>query len=133
MSTIKNACDTPLNANSGTLPNLSTTLANSFQLMVFEKVQKTIVNGQVIETEDPIDFKGSWAPFTIRMLMMKPEGQRSWKWYQVFSETQLPLSTDEVINRLGQQYRVMQLNDFSLYGFFEYHLIGDYSGSGPGI
>ena len=131
MKTIQNACDVPLNQNSGTLPNMSETLTNTLQQMVFQDIKKKVVNGQVVETTNPINFQGSWIPFTIRQLMMKPEGQRRWMWFQVLALTPLPLSPDDVVTYIGKQFRVMQVNDFSLYGYYEYHLADDYQGVSP--
>lgn len=128
---IKNGKDTPLNENSGTLPDVSGAMLDYFQPMVFGTVAKAVEGFQVVETKTSVSFQGVIQPFSDRQLMMKPEGQRSWKWYTVHAEPQLELATDEIITYLGAQYRVMSLRDYRLYGYVEYHLVQDYTGSGP--
>ncbi len=129
---INNASSIPLNANTGTVPDVSGALQNWFQPMVFTTIVKTIVDFQNVETPTDIQFMGVWQPFSSRKLSMKPEGQRAWKWFTVHSGIALGLKPDEVITYLGTQYRVMADSDYSLYGYFEYEIKEDYEGSGPG-
>lgn len=130
---LHNASDVPLSSNPGTLPNMSDAVGNWFQLTVFEKVVKTIVNFVVVETTVPVEFQGVVQTFTPRQLMMKPEGQRRWKWKSVFCYPNVPLSPDDVIIYEGIQYRVMASNDFKQYGYWEFHIQSDYTGSGPTV
>lgn len=126
-----NGADRPLNANSGTLPNVSGALLNWFQPLTFGKVIK-VVNGFIVsETDVPVNFQGIWQPLSGRQLMMKPEGQREWNWFWLHAEPTLILTTDNIVTYLGKQYRVETQKDYSLYGYVEYHLVEDYEGSGP--
>lgn len=124
---ITNAKDTLLDKNTGTLPNMSDVLNGWLQPMVFTGIKKTIVNFQVVETPTTISFMGVWQPFSERKLALKPEGQRSWRWFSCFSDAGLVLNTDEVICYLGKQYRVMGTMDYRLEGYMEYHLVEDYT------
>lgn len=128
---ISNAKDTPLGANSGTVPNVSGAMQGWFQPMQFTRVTKTVENFVVVETAETINFRGVWQPLSARQLSMKPEGQRSWKWFKVHAEIGTILVPDEVITYLGNQYRVEAHADFSLYGFVDYDLVEDFTGSGP--
>lgn len=128
---IFNAKDKKLFANPGTLPDVSGALLSWFQKMLFVKVVKTIVNFQVVETPTRIFFQGVMQAFSEQQLKMKPEGQRAWNWYQLHAELGLVLNPDEVVNYLGNQYRVKSKIDHTQYGFIEYHLILDYTGAGP--
>lgn len=128
---ISNASDIPLGSNSGTVPNMSGTIENWFQPMTFTRIVKTVVNFQVKETPTNVDFQGVWQPFSAKQLMMKPEGQRQWSWFTCHAEIGFELIADEVVTYLGVQYRVMQQTNYELYGYLEYHLIQDYTGSGP--
>lgn len=130
-SSIKNAKNTPLSANSGTVPDMGGALLDWLQPMTFGVVTKTVVNSQVVEVEADTAFRGVIQPFSDRQLMLKPEGQRAWSWYWVHSDPSLVLTVDSTITYLGRQYRVMSLRNYSLYGYREYHLVQDYSGSGP--
>lgn len=128
----KNAANTPLNANSGTLPEMSGAVANYFQKMVFTLVGKVVAtNFEVVETPTPLNFQGVIQPFTDRQLYLKPEGERAWSWYMVHAETALQLNVDDVIVFHNVQYRTMSKKNYGLYGFVEYHLVQDWTGAGP--
>lgn len=129
---IKNAADTPLNAQSGTTPDVSGSFLNYFQLMTFSVVTKTVgANFQVIETANAINFQGVIQPFTERQLMLKPEGERAWSWYWLHAEPSLVLNVDDVVVHNGVQTRVASRKNYVLYGYVEYHLVQDFIGAGP--
>lgn len=128
---ILNAKDIPLNQNAGTMPDVSGALFDWFQPMTFGVVVKTTQNFQVIETKTDVSFMGVWQPLTDRQLALKPEGQRSWKWFMLHAQPTLVLDTDSVVTYLGVQYRVMSQKDYKLDGYIEYHLVNDYTGAGP--
>lgn len=129
---IVNAKDTLLTQNPGTLPNMSDALFSYFQPMVFTTIVKTVVNFNVVETPTDVNFLGVWQPFSAQQLAMKPIGQRAWSWFMLHASPGLVLVPDEVVNYLGVQYRVMDQSDYRAYGYVEYHLTDDYTGSGPG-
>lgn len=129
----KNGKDVPIDENSGTLPNMSGTLDGWLQKMIFEVVTKVTSAYQVVETGEEFEFMGVWQPFSKRQLQMKPEGQQAWKWFTVHAQTGIPLSPDMVIIYRGTQYRVMADLNYNEYGYYEYELIQDYTGSGPTV
>lgn len=131
MSKIANACDLPLFAKAGTVPDVSGALQDYFQFMVFEPLEKTVTGFQVIETPNPINFRGVIYPLTERQLFLKPEGQRAWSWFLLHSDPTLTLQVDDVVLWKGKQTRVMARKDFALYGYVEYHLAQDWTGAGP--
>lgn len=128
---ITNAADSRLFQNPGTLPDMSTTMLEYFQPMIFKQLVKSVVDFQNVEVPTDINFQGVMQPLTEQALRMKPEGQRSWKWYWLHAEPGLSLKPDDVVTYQGQQYRVMTKKDYSQYGYAEYHLVQDYTGSGP--
>lgn len=130
---IQNGKNTPLNTNSGTVPNLNDALLDWFQQMTFGIVEKTVENFQVIETQTQVAFMGVIQPFTERQLLIKPEGERARSWFWVHADPSLILKTDSVVIYLGKQYRVMSNKDYRLYGYVEYQLVLDYTGSGPEV
>ncbi len=130
-SIITNSKDVPLSQNTGTLPNMADALYSWLQPMTFGVVTKVVENSQVVETKTDISFAGVWQPFTMEQLLLKPMGERSWKWFMVHSLTGLGLQTDDVVTYLGGQYRVMAKGDYNIYGYFYYELVNDYTGSGP--
>lgn len=115
------------------VPNMSGTLAGWMQTLIFNIITKTVKNFEVVETTTDVTFQGVWQPFSARQLALKPEGQRSWSWFMVHSTTDLSLNNDDVIKYRGVQYRVMANNNYVEYGYYEYHVVLDYTGSGPTV
>lgn len=131
MTVIANGSSSPLFAKAGTVPDVSGAMQDYFQPMVFTTVVKTVSGFQAVETPTALNFQGVIQPLTERQLMLKPEGQRSWNWLMLHADPSLTLNTDDVVNYLGVQTRVMTRKDYSLYGYIEYHLVQDYTGAGP--
>lgn len=126
---IINAADTPLDASTGTVPDVSGALRNWFQPMTFSKVTKTVVNFKVTEIFEVIDFMGVVDPI-IDTLEMRARGQRVWDDFTVYTQPGVPLIQDDVVIYLGVQYRVKSKTDYTIYGYIAYNLVQDYTGSG---
>ncbi len=126
-----NGADRPLNTNSGTLPDVSGAMLDYFQQMTFGVVTKTVMNFQVVETMLEVSFQGVLQPQSARQISYKPEGQRGWKWFMLHAEPALVLDLDQVVKYLGVQYRVKAQSDYRLYGYVQYELVDDFTGSGP--
>lgn len=132
-NTIANGKNTPLNVKTGTVPDVSGALQDWFQPMTFGRVTKTVSGFQVVETELQTSFQGVIQPLTSRQLLLKPEGQRAWTWFQLHAEPVLSLNVDEVVIWLGKQTRVMARKDYGIYGYVEYDLVQDWTGAGPTV
>lgn len=128
---IHSASSVPLQQNPGTLPNMADTVANWFQLVVMDKITKTIVNFQVVETTAPLQFQGVVITAPQRKLVMAANGQRLWKVKSIFCWPTVLLAPDDVILYENIQYRIMAGADYKQYGYMEYWLVQDYTGSGP--
>lgn len=129
---IRNAGNTPLNRQpQGTVPDMSGALQDYYQAMVFTPVSKQVIGGEVVETGNPINFRGVIQPMSNRALQIKPEGQRAWTWLLLYADSTLGLGVDDVVIWNGVQTRVMALKDFSLYGYWVFELVQDWEGSGP--
>lgn len=128
---ITNAKDMRLFDNPGTLPDMSSALLDWFQPMIFTQIVKVVENFVVTETPTDVSFQGVMQPFSDQQVRMKPEGQRTWKWYMLHAEPGLLLNPDDTTKYKGIQYRVLFKRDWKEYGYVEYHLVQDYSGSGP--
>lgn len=124
---IKNGRDVLLTQKSGDLPDVSGAMEGWFQPMKFNLITKSTVNHVLKEVSKLLEFRGVWQALRGQALYMKPEGQRSWKWFQVHSDTDLVLKVDDIINYLGTNYRVMDKTDQGLYGYYEYHLVEDFT------
>lgn len=131
MGTIANGKDVPLNVQTGTVPDVSGALKDWFQPMIFTRVVKSIVDFQNVEVATPINFQGIIQVLSPRKLLFKPEGQRAWTWLWLHADPVLTLQVDEVVSYLGVQTRVMSRKDYSIYGYVEYELVQDWTGSGP--
>ena len=131
---LKNAKDTLLNENSGTLPNMSGTLTQWLQPIDLGIVGK-IVNGmfQVLETKTTINFRGAWINQPPQRLDIKSIGQRHWDFIDLYVESNMnyDLKVDDIVTRLGKQYRIMVANDWNLHGFKVFQLVEDYTNVGP--
>lgn len=127
---IANASSFPFSKVNG-MPNMSATLSGwliPLSFGVVTKVQNGFMTKEVVTYKN---FYGVWQPLNTEQLKIKPEGERSWKWYWCHSQTDLGLKNDDTIIYLDKQYRVMGVKDYSLNGFYEYELIEDFQGAGP--
>lgn len=127
----KNAKNIPLNQSTGTLPDVSGAMLNWFQPTTFGVVTKSVVNYQDVEEMVEFTYQAVVQPLSKRRLMMKPEGQQAWNWLWIHAEPALILAPDQIIVYQGTQYRVMNLAEYDKYGYREYEIVEDYTGSGP--
>jgi hypothetical protein len=89
----------------------------------FQHVTKDVDDGDTVETlTDPADFLGSFQPLKPAELLIKPEGQRTWMWWKVWTRQHLNLD-DVVIDPAGHRCRVMSRQDWNpRNGFFVYEI-----------
>lgn len=66
-------------------------------------------------------FEGVLQPLPDRRLLIKPEGQRTWKWWTLWARKALVLD-DVVVDKEGLSYRIMSVKDWSNSDYFEYDL-----------
>lgn len=117
----------------GALPQVGGALQGWFQAMSFMVVTKTIQAFQVKESGEAVNFRGVIQPLKDSALYLKPEGQRTWTWWQMHCDILLPLKNDDVVTYKGKQTRVMSIKDYSAYGYYEYQLAQDWTGAGPEV
>jgi hypothetical protein len=86
-------------------------------------VQKTIVDGDVAERDvADITFRGILEPMIAQKVIVKPEGQRQFKYWTLWTTKYLIL--DSIIkDTYGNNYRIMSRPDWDQAGFYEYELI----------
>jgi hypothetical protein len=85
------------------------------------------LTGKVQENTRSITTAGILQPFNDEDLKILPEGDRSWVWYKLHALPTLILNTNDKVKLPdGNSYRVMSKRDYSLYGYVEYNLQGDY-------
>lgn len=105
-----------------TFPSMAAALWGISETINLAVVRKDVVDHEIVEaTSDPIQFKGILQPQTARALLIKPEGQRTWKWWTLWTQYRLELDT-MIQDPAGVQFRVMKVNDWHNAAFFEYEL-----------
>lgn len=106
---------------------MRTTLSGWESPLTLVKITQNVVDGDVIQTETPINFMGVWQPLRDEQLQFKPEGQRSWSWYWIHAKAgTLNLQTQDKIIFQSKRYKVMSVKDYSLNGYIEYEVVLDY-------
>lgn len=130
-ATILNGNSIPLNFQQGTIPNMGEAITDYFQSMTFTQLVKTVVGFEVVETPTETQFWGVIMPYSGRQLSLLPQGERAWNWQMLYAQPVLSLFPDDVVVWQGKQVRVMSRKDYALYGYNEYSLVLDWTGSGP--
>lgn len=104
------------------MPDVSAALDGLMSPASVLRVTKAVANHEVIETLASAEaFEGLFAPMPAHKLMVKPEGQRSFKWWTLTTPKTLALD-DIVQDHDGRQFRVMAVADWGQAGFFVYDL-----------
>ena len=104
------------------LPQMQGALYPYADEISFVRLEKTVVDGEVVEKKilDCV-FNGVLEPIPPRKLMIKPEGQRSWRWWTLWTEQDLKI--DWIVqDDEGVTYRVMTKTNWKQAGYYEYEL-----------
>ncbi len=117
-------------------PDMSAGLWGLQDPIQFRRVVKLAVDFEVVEEiggtaygfggygEGAYDsgiFQGVLQPLPERKLLIKPEGQRLWKWWRFWTTMELALD-DVIVDKSGKRYRVMADQDWSSGNYREYQL-----------
>lgn len=121
---ITNAKDRPI--NEPVLLGMDSALRGLYRNIKYFAVEKKVQDFLVTETLTGVNFRGVIQPLKPAALMMKPEGQRGWKWFTIHAGIGVVFKNDDVIYIGNIRYRIMELFDWSIYGFVEYHMVQDY-------
>lgn len=112
------------------MPQMASTLTGWEIPLTITKVIQNVVEGDLVTSEQTINFQGVWQPLKDEALELKPEGQRSWEWVWVHARaTELNLETGDKITFKNRRYKVIQKKDYGLNSFVEYELCRDYETS----
>lgn len=131
MGIIQNGKNININERTGTVPDVSGSLMDWWQPMIFSVVTKDVESFQASETKVDVKFRGVIQPLKNRDLLIKKEGERAWTWYNLHSDISLQLDVDDVVTYLGKQTRIMARKDYKIYGYMYYELVQDWTGAGP--
>ena len=102
-------------------PDMTDALGDWTEPARFRKVTKTVSDYEVEETVKEEHFDGVLVPLEKQKVQLKPEGQRTWKWYQLITDKRLKLD-DIVENQEGTEFRVMAIESWAMAGFYNYDL-----------
>lgn len=103
-------------------PDVSEALWGLTEPAQFRTVSRTPVDFEAVETQAaPQWFDAVLQPIDNQKLLIKPEGERRWKWFEMLTEKELNLG-DTVEAYDGKTYRVMAKSDWSQGGYFRYEL-----------
>lgn len=83
-------------------------------------VDKVIVDFEV--DEDKVldtSFMGCLQPLPAQKLLIKPEGERKWIWFTLWTQQQLDIDTI-LMDDEDRQYRVLRISNWRGAGYFEY-------------
>ncbi len=127
---LKNARKTLLSQRPGTVPDVSGGINNYFRPLIFQKITKETVNGQLVETQNQVETVGFLTPGK-RNLRMETFGQRKWNVWTLFTIPNVVLKLDDrivIVNLVkgDTPYRVLGKQDFSESGYIAYDLVEDY-------
>ena len=87
-------------------------------------ITKTVTDFEVVETtKDRPQFwiNGVLQPLE-KKLKVTPDGQRQWQWWTLWCAEKLELDW-VVVDPRGVQLRIMNQNDWSAHGYFQYELM----------
>jgi hypothetical protein len=90
------------------------------------KVTQSIVDYETVNVEEEISFQGVVQPLTAEALQLKPLETRSWEWLMIHTRTSAEIFTNDLIRYDGKEYKVMFEKNYSLNGYYEYHLVKNY-------
>lgn len=113
--------------DSNDLPDMSEGVQMFFQNIFIEILHKQNSEGFLQEFAKPVRTQGVRVTQTPQQLAMKPEGQRDWKWSNLFMLPEPKLRVDDIVKIQGTKYRVMQKSDNKEYGVCSYELLEDYN------
>ena len=109
------------------LPNMAMTLNNWEQPITLIKVIQAIVEGDLVTTQQSLNFQGVVQPLSTERLQLLPEGQRSWEHLLIHVKSGiLDLKTADKVLYNKKRFKIMVVKDYAAYEFCEYELIRDF-------
>lgn len=106
-----------------TFPNMNEAFWDWTTATQFQVVQKSVADYEASET--PVittTFDGVLEPIHPRALLVKPEGQRTWNWWSLWTKKSLQPG-DIVVDQDNKEYRVMSINNWSNADYQQYELV----------
>lgn len=112
------------------MPQMAQTLTGWEVPLVIIKITQSVVEGDLVVSEQTFNFMGVWQPLKSEDLQLLPEGQRSWDAVWIHAKSgQLNLETADKVKFNNRRYKITQKKDYGLNSFVEYMLIRDFEDS----
>ena len=89
-------------------------------------VTQTVVNHKTQENENDVILDKNIQPIPQTKVDRKPEGQRTWKWWNLLIRNGQLLKIDDVVIINNKRFRIQSIGDWSESGFQNYEAIEDY-------
>ena len=110
-----------------TMPNMRGAVIGLFRPLEITVITTSIVKGLSQEVRKTYASAGTLQPMKARAVMLKPEGDRTLKWFVLHAGREIQLKPNDVVVRKGVPYRVMAVWPWEDYGFMKYELTEDYN------
>lgn len=104
-------------------PNMKDAFFGFTDRAQFARVSKASVDHEVVETKaEVVWFSGVFEPISPQRLERKPEGQRNWKFWDLWTTEKL-VNDDIIQDACNKQYRVSSNQDWRKGGYYFYELV----------
>ena len=94
--------------------------------LIIEKLQVSVVDGFAQKVPIVIKTLGVIQPMKPQELLVKPEGQRAWRWYTLHCSVNVELKPNDRVRIRNMVYKVMDKLDYSRSSYLQYGLIEDF-------
>jgi hypothetical protein len=101
-------------------------LAGWLRPITLVRVVTTTVDFETAKVEKPLKTTGVVQPLTATALAIKPEGQRTWKWWMITATPELILKAGEDIIFRGSKLRIMSQVPLEANDVIQYEAVEDY-------
>ncbi len=109
------------------MPQMGAAFSNWTTKITLKRIAQKIIDGLVSEETENITFQGVVQPLSAKQLALKPEGDRAFQWLQIHClTTTQDLVTNDRIEYAGQKYKIMNVWNWQLNNFIEYHAVEDF-------
>ena len=105
------------------IPNVSNALNGLMKKYAVITYERSIVNHRVVETPTTKYLMLNKQPMPFEQVVRKPEEQRKWRWYTIWSKSKLEFDIDDKFEIAGIGYRIKGKGNWSEAGYFVYECI----------
>jgi hypothetical protein len=109
------------------MPQMSAAFGGWEKEISLIRITQTLTDGLITSATETLIVLATWQPLSPEAIALKPDGQRSWDWYDLHIEGgALLFETNDRVIYAGKTYKIMAVKDYTLNNYSEYHLISDY-------